>query len=410
MSKKEINSNVIKAIYSICGQGYGQSTGILRRFCNMPRRGENIHKRKDGRWEGRYIKFYDSNGKAKYGSVYAKSYLEVKEILTAEKTVTYAMKKTIGKINTKELCEEWLENSRIRLKASSYARYHSLLYNHVIPCLGDKKVKTLTNTVINEFIKQKSEYGRLDGMGGLSAKTVNDILSMLIQIIQYAEKKHYIVGFAYDFIQPKVQVNELPVLTTAEQNQLIQYVLLHQDIEKLGVLFALYTGVRLGELCALQWRDIDFTSGTLKITKTIQRIKNINKNETTKTIVVIDTPKSQKSIRSIPLSDSFLKLLKRYQGQYHQYDYILSGTSKYIEPRIYQAKFKKYLKQAQIQPINFHALRHTFATRGIEQGFDTKSLSEILGHSTVRFTLERYVHSSHELKKAGMEKLAVSYF
>lgn len=375
----------------------------------MPRRGENIYKRKDGRWEARYIKNYDLNGKAKYSSIYAKSYTEVKELLKQQNTKCETDKKVFCTINMKQLCDEWLESVRITLKPSSYAKYYYTVHCHIIHCIGNIKVKYISNAFIEQFIREKSENGKLDGSGGLSSKTVHDLLSILVQIIKYAEKKNYISDFDYDIVQPKNNTSELPVLSIIEQNKLMQYVLQNLDTYKLGVLFALYTGIRLGELCALTWKDIDFDTGTLRINKTIQRIKNTDSFDTAKTKIIIDTPKSQKSIRNIPIPSFFLNILKSYCSKYHSNNYILSGTKKYIEPRNYQTKFKKYLKEANISDINFHALRHTFATRAIEQGFDVKSLSEILGHSTVRFTLERYVHSAYELKKQSMEKLSLYY-
>lgn len=375
----------------------------------MSRRGENIYKRKDGRWEARYIKNYDLTGKAKYASVYAKSYTEVKERLKMQNSKSESEKKLFCNINMQQLSEEWLDSIKITLKPSSYAKYYHTVHCHIINSIGNIKVKYISNEFIEKFITEKSKNGRLDGSGGLSSKTVHDLLSIIIRIIKYGEKKHYIKNFDYDIIHPKVQLNELSVLSISEQNKLIQYVLQNLDTYKLGILFALYTGIRLGELCALTWKDIDCETGVLKINKTLQRIKNIDSYQKAKTMIIIDSPKSQKSIRNIPIPSFLLNILKYYSTKYDCDNYILSGSNKYIEPRIYQTKFKKYLQEANINIINFHALRHTFATRAIEQGFDIKSLSEILGHSTVRFTLERYVHSAYELKKQSMEKLSLYY-
>ncbi len=166
-------------------------------------------------------------------------------------------------------------------------------------------------------------------------------------------------------------------------------------------------GIRLGEICALKWEDINFQTQTLKINKTIQRIKNLDENAVTKTKIIIDAPKSQKSIRDIPIPSFMLDLLEKNKADKNSY--LLTGTPKYIEPRVYQDMFKKYLKESGINDIKFHALRHTFATRAIEKDFDIKSLSEILGHSSVKFTLERYVHPSDEYKRQNMEKLSVLY-
>jgi len=172
---------------------------------------------------------------------------------------------------------------------------------------------------------------------------------------------------------------------------------------------ALYTGIRLGELCALQWKDVNFSEGILSITKTLQRIKDTDLNSTAKTKMVIDAPKSKKSIREIPLPVYLLCLLKQWEKEQTSTHYVLSGKAKYVDPRVYQDDFKTYLEQAEVQRYNFHALRHTFATNAIERGFDVKNLSEILGHSSVRFTLEKYVRGSMDTKRASMERYAACY-
>ena len=212
-----------------------------------------------------------------------------------------------------------------------------------------------------------------------------------------------------DLIKPKQEQQELIVLTKSEQKELVRYLQQDTDKIKLGVLISLYTGIRLGELCALKWSDIDIPNGTLKIDKTIQRIKNTDKYASSKTKIVIDKPKSQKSIRVVPIPSFLHEKLWNQRNRYWVNAYVLSGTYMYVEPRIYQKHFKRVLKEANIKEVNYHALRHTFATRAIESGIDVKTLSEILGHSNIKFTLERYVHSSEELKKQSIEKLAICY-
>ena len=374
----------------------------------MPRHGENIYKRQDGRWEGRYIQYYELDGKAKYLSIYGKSYREVKNILKTKETSINFQKQTVS--NTVEsLCIEWLDYVKISIKESTYARYHDFIHNHILPILGTVKLEKLNNNHIDGFIREKALHGRLDGKGGLSPKTIYDLRSLLLQIIRYAEKKYSVSNFDYDIVSPKQQQEELPVLSITEQKKLVAYIKKSTDFYTIGILLSLYTGIRLGELCSLQWSDINLESGTVRIVKTIQRIKNTDGQSTYKTKIVIDKPKSQKSIRTIPLPDFLIKILSKYEGKYKYSDYLLSGKSKYIEPRTYQSKFKKCLERAKLENKNFHSLRHTFATRAIENGFDVKSLSEILGHSTVRFTLENYVHTSHELKKSNMNKMQFGY-
>ena len=374
----------------------------------MPRHGENIYKRQDGRWEARYIQHYEINGKAKYLSIYGKTYKEVKALLKT-KEITIDFQKPSSNHTMENLCMEWLSYVKIRIKESTYARYYDLIRNHVIPALSDVKPAQLSNSHIDTFIKEKSLYGRLDGKGGLSSKTVRDLLSLMKQILRYAEKKNYISNFDYDIIAPKQQQRELPIFALSEQEQLVTYAKKNINLCTIGILLSLYTGIRLGELCALQWCDINLDWGTVQITKTIQRIKNVDGNSKFKTKIVIGKPKSQKSIRTIPLPDFFIEYLLQFRDRQNSKYYLLSGQSKYIEPRIFQTRFKKYLKKVGIDNKNFHSLRHTFATRAIESGFDIKTLSEILGHSSVKFTLENYVHTSHELKKTNMNKMQFVY-
>ena len=194
---------------------------------------------------------------------------------------------------------------------------------------------------------------------------------------------------------------ELPVLTEGEQRQLEAFLSGKPNLETLGLFLVLYSGLRIGELCALTWRDIDTEEGLLHVNKTLQRIKNVDGNSPFKTKVIIDMPKSKKSVRTIPIMNSLLIQLKREKAKYLPDAFFLTGkVRKFIEPRVYSEKFKRYLEASRVDDINFHALRHTFATRAEEKEFDIKSLSEVLGHSSVKFTLERYVHSSQVLKKA----------
>ena len=374
------------------------SNEVLR----LSRRGDNIRKRKDGRYEGRYIDRYDEQGKACYKSVYGSSYTEAKNKLLT--SIQFNMSANI--VSTEALCNEYLESIVTRVKQSTYAIYYRQVQEHIIPYFKNINVDRINNDIVNRFINDKSIKGRLDKKGGLSPKTVTDILSLLNQILSFARNKGYFAG-TFNIAKPKSQTKTYNILSFEEQKTLAKYLQINTTPAKLGVLISLYTGIRLGELCALKWSDIDIPNGTLKIDKTIQRIKNTDKYSKTKTRIIIDKPKSQKSIRVIPLPSFLLKELSVNKS--NDSYYILTGNNKYVEPRTYQTIFKKMLKEAGLNDINFHTLRHTFATRAIEQGFDVKALSEILGHSSVKFTLDSYVHPSQELKKLSMEKLACCY-
>lgn len=363
----------------------------------MARRGENIRKRTDGRWEGRYIESYSENGKACYCSIYGASYTEIKEKLRKYKK---SRDKTSGnKIELEELCMEWLAMKKDVIKISTYVKYHNFIENHFIPYFTGIKAMHLTSELIQDFVLHQSS---------LSKKTIHDMLSVLIQIIRYGQSKHYIGYFDFQAISyPKISSQELPVLKDSEVIKLVGYVQTTFDIQKVGVLLSLFMGIRLGELCALQWKDVNFHEETVHISKTMQRLKNLDENADTKTKIVIDAPKSQKSIRDIPIPSFLLELLEEHKRC--EEIYVLTGTANYIEPRTYQRLFSRYLNEAGLSEINFHALRHTFATRAVEQGFDIKSLSEILGHSSVKFTMERYVHPSNAYKKMNLEKMKIFY-
>ena len=362
----------------------------------MARRGKGIYKRRDGRWEGRYLQ------DGKYKSVYGHSYNEVKAKLEActarqaEPIIKPARAKGQGSL-WPAIYEEWLDHKKLCLKQSSFAQYACIMRKHILPYWCRQNIDKLTSGDVNSFIKALSER--------LSAKTVRDILNVFLQVVRFAEKKHGVHIDLEGIAKPKIQQGYLPVLSPDEQRRLSGYLRENPSRINMGVLLLLYTGIRIGELCALQWADIDLTAKMISVTKTIQRIADPDPATKAKTKIIIDTPKSRNSVRLVPIPSFLVGLLSGIQAK--SASYLLTGETKPMEPRLFQTKFKKALQSASVAETNAHALRHTFATRAIEQNIDIKSLSEILGHSAVKFTLERYVHSSAELKRSGMERLAV---
>lgn len=372
----------------------------------MSKKGENIYKRKDGRWEGRYIRYYDNRGKAKYGYVYAKTYGEVKSKLIEVKNSLGSNEKLVEKNNCiySNVLDAWMQSIRINIKESTYARYVHLVETHIRPCLGKYPLMKISTQLIEGYIEQKLTDGRQDRKGGLSTKTVTDILTILKSTFEYAKYNNLPVICNLSKLTIKRKDKEMRVLSVKEQEALLRVLLDDMDIYKFGVILSLYTGIRVGELCALQWEDIDTSSSILKIRKTMQRIQETNKGAAHKTKIVITEPKSKCSIREIPLPSFLVDFADRFKSQAKSY--VLSGDKiKYVEPRTMQNHFKKYVKSAGIDPANYHSLRHTFATRCVELGFEIKTLSEILGHANVNITLNRYVHSSFELKCDNMNKL-----
>lgn len=374
----------------------------------MPRRGENIRKRKDGRWEARYIKGYRADGNAHYGYLYAKTYAEVKAKKQTALSTDPQAAETAGKhLLFNSVVTEWLSCQQHTVKRSTYARYKRVADTHIRPALGRLALPQLSRPLLDGFADKKLTDGRLDGKGGLAPKTVRDILSVLRQILSFAAEQGRLPGMKLK--TPKKSSREIEILTPAEQARLEGYLTSAFDTCRLGVFLCLYTGLRIGEICALRWRDIDFDGGVLRVRHTIQRIDNPDESAKAKTVVIIDAPKSDSSLREIPLSSFLLAQLRHYAMHARPDAYLLTGESAYIEPRSLYNKYKGFLSACGIGDHTFHALRHTFATRSVEQGFDPKSLSEILGHADVAITLKLYVHPSMELKRAYMDRMTASY-
>lgn len=374
----------------------------------MPRKGENIYKRKDGRWEGRYILSYNSEHKAKYAYVYGKTYSEVKKRLTEEKSKDKKVNSPSKNSSTyNDLLDSWLHSISLNTKESTQARYAHLINTHIKPELGMYQLTQLTTEIIEFFIEQQLTDGRLDKRGGLSSKTVTDILTIVKNTIEYAQYKNLSVVCNLSKLTVKKKEKEMRVLSQSEQEALVNVLVADIDRYKFGVLLSLYTGIRIGELCALQWEDFCIPQTTLKVRKTMQRIQDLGNGSVSKTKIIITEPKSQCSVRDIPLPSFIIDVARPFVS--NSKSFLLTGNDRHVEPRTMQNRFKCYVKESGIDNANFHALRHTFATRCVEVGFEIKSLSEVLGHANVNITLNRYVHSSFELKHSNMNKLASQY-
>ena len=373
----------------------------------MSKKGENIYKRKDNRWEARYIKGYRPDGTAKFGYCYGKSYREARAKLEQAKVALLSGKSVVSykrKIRFAFYCDEWLRLNRSRVKQSTYVKYSGAVEKHIKPRLGVCLVRSLSSLLIEEFSHD------LLFEEELSPKTVKDILTILYSIIKYTLKQYPEQIPEIDIIYPKVPKNEIRVLSKEEQTRFVNYLLDDMDECKFGVLLALLTGMRIGEVCALRWSNISLTEKTIQVNATMQRLKNLDEGSLTKTKIVISDPKSDFSARIIPLTEYAVRLCK---SQYKDSPsaYVLTGKKdRFVEPRTMQYRLERYTRECGFEGIHFHTLRHTFATRCVEVDFEIKSLSEILGHSSPRITLERYVHSSMELKRDNMNKLSAIGF
>lgn len=373
----------------------------------MARTGENIYKRKDGRWEARYIVAYDGSGKAKYKYLYARTYAEVKaKLLKAQNGIPLTNEANFSKDKEKYeyWLDEWLRTKRLSVKESTFIRYRNTIENHIKPDLGKYPISKISTSLMEQFVSHKLQNGRKDGNGGLSPKSMSDIMVIIKESFKYAQFFGVMVICSFDRISFKKNAQEMRVLSLLEEQRLLSVLFKDLDRYKLGVFICLYTGIRIGELCALQWKNISLNENAIKIEHTMQRLQSEDLNALQKTRIIVTEPKSYAALRIIPLPKFVIDVIKPFVGTPNAY--VLSGECKtIIEPRTMQNRFKTYLVEGQINDANFHSLRHTFATRCVEAGFDIKTLSEILGHSSVKITLDKYVHSSMQLKRNNMEKL-----
>lgn len=371
----------------------------------MPRRGDNIRKRTDGRWEGRY-RVISEDGRKRYLSVYGKTYGEVKEKISAEmylsgradsavlQPVQISGNPQVCDIDFCVLMEEWLGEVEQNRKYSTYVKYKKLYTCHIQNVFSSDKLSQMTNGYIQTHLAALE----------MSDATRQNVLAVMKQALRYAEKQ-------YGYPMPSLmgctmqkRPHSIEVMDRMEQIRLIQFLNSDMDISKAGIYLCLFTGIRLGEVCSLKWADINQNRGLLHVNRTVQRIES--KEGPTKTVLLESPPKSVFSKRIIPMSDSLLSLLIKFKREGQEY---VLQKNRPMEPRTYQNHFKKYLKQIDAPNYNFHVLRHTFATNCVDSGMDIKSLSEILGHSNVQITLNRYVHPSIDTKRKYLNALSAEY-
>ncbi len=368
----------------------------------MSRRGEGIYKRKDGRWEARYIHHYE-NGKAKYRFLYADTYAKVKAKRTAE-LVSFPAIAVAGKSpkTFKDISDEWLLDIKDKVKESTYTRYERNVRIYLLPLLEKQKLKKLNTDFLKEIPKQLIETGGKEG-SPLSAKTVGDIICVLKSILKFANRKGCIFFDESCIPLPKRSKPQTKILPEEYRIKIEDRLWNSGETVSLGILFTMYTGIRLGELCGLRWGDIDFVTGVVQISRTVERIPDLLSNAKSKTKVIISEPKTESAKRIIPLPQILLEHLEKFCGE--KDSYIVTGNAHHTEPHQLYLRYKTFLKHTGVPEYTFHTLRHTFATRCVEHSFDTKSLSEILGHSNIGTTLSLYVHPTLEQKRNQMERL-----
>ncbi len=371
----------------------------------MARHGENIRHRKDGRWEGRYKVYNEEKGKEVYVSVYGKSYQEAKEKLTMKKILpktetvrTKAMQTAGAELLFGNMAEKWLAVVKQTKKMSTYVKYTQVYKNHIEELFQNVPLSEMTDAAVKEKLFQKR-----GGSNAMSDSLLKSIYCILNQALKFASENYSV---AMPSLKKSVFADKkkpVQALSIKEQIKLFTVLWHDMDIFKLAVFLCLHTGLRLGELCALKWADIDLANRILTVDRTVQRLPVEGHGH--KTILWEGEPKSGCSRRDIPLSEELAGLLIQFQNGK---EYIFGGDRP-LEPRTMQNHFKKILGEAGLPDKNFHMLRHTFATNCVEGNVDVKSLSELLGHSDVRITLNRYVHSSIDAKRKHIGSLCMFY-
>lgn len=300
-------------------------------------------------------------------------------------------------MNFKDISTLWKEEKRKFVKLSTISAYAVILENHLLPAFGNKVI-VITEQEVQQFVLLKLD-------AGLSQKTVKDFLIVLKMIYRYGVKINEFQHCDWDIKYPNAQENKaIEVLNITHHKKLMAFVSDNFTFRNLGILICLQTGMRIGEVCALQWGDIDLQKGVVSISKTIERIYIID-SEVKHTELIISSPKTQNSHRDIPLSKTLLQMLRPLKRIVNDKFFIITNEEKPTEPRTFRNYYKKVLRTLNIPPLKFHGLRHSFATRCIESNCDYKTVSVILGHSDISTTLNLYVHPNNEQKKKCIDKM-----
>ena len=296
----------------------------------------------------------------------------------------------------REIAAAWKEYKRPYVKQSTMAAYVLILENHILPTFGEDN--SLPEQSVQAFVLHKIE-------SGLSTKSVKDILIVLKMVMKFGVKKEWMTYYEWDIKYPPSSENKvLDVLSVTNHRKILNHIQSHFTFMGLGIYISLSTGLRIGEICALKWSDINVTDGILTVNRTIERIYIIE-GEKKHTELVINTPKTKNSCREIPMNKELLGMLKPLKKVVNDDYYILTNDERPTEPRSYRNYYKRLMEKLDIPKLKYHGLRHSFATRCIEVGCDYKTVSVLLGHSNISTTLNLYVHPNMEQKKRCIDKV-----
>ena len=379
----------------------------------MAKNGNNegsVYKDKQGHWRGQ-VRIPTADGTVKRKYFYGKTKKEVtnkvNELLQQLRTNTYIEP---CKMTLYDWLCTWYESYCTDIRMTTKVNYQTYIHRHIKESIGGYKLCDLNTLIIQQFYNEKVKSGKLDGSGGLSAKTMKNLHNMLHKALNQAVYLGMIPKNPSDFaVLPKRKKVEMRYFLPEDQKRLQEVI--KGDKLEMAILLDLYTGMRQGELLGLMWDNVhieDKGQSYVRVTQTLNRIKNPDENSPNKTILTICEPKTRHSIRTIPLLPEIAEKLNHYHEQQTSYLHSIgfppakfvftSTTGTPIEPRDFQRDFKKILVQNGLPIVNVHGIRHTFATRSLESGMSVKTLSKILGHSSVGFTLDVYAHVTERLK------------
>jgi len=295
-----------------------------------------------------------------------------------------------------EVIRLWRTDKKQYVKKSSFSAYTLLIENHLLPVFGNRN--NIEEADVQSFVLQKIE-------SGLSQKTIKDILIVLKMILKFGAKNKWLEYHPWEIQFPTEREKySIEVLNRNDQKKIMNYIQEHFTFRNLGVYICLSAGMRIGEVCALTWEDVDTENGVISVNRTIQRIYVIEDGHR-KTEVILDTPKTKNSMREIPISKDLLRILKPFKKIVNPSFFVLTNDAKPTEPRTYRSYYKNLMRELNMPELKFHGLRHSFATRCIESNCDYKTVSVLLGHSNISTTLNLYVHPNMEQKKKAIEQM-----
>lgn len=304
-------------------------------------------------------------------------------------------------IDFKTIAEEWLKTKKKsgNVKNTTLAAYALSMRKYLCPLFYD--MDSINSESVQNFIDKNLQ-------NGIGLKRIKDIIVVLKMILKYADAKGYKTYKGMLLNYPKdYKTSEIEVFTPKHLRILMDYLVSNINSKNLGILICLNTGMRIGEICGLKWSDLNMKRKLISVNKTIYRIYN-GSHEFKKSEVIVSSPKTKNSFRTIPMTGFLFKYIKMMYPNGLKDNFILSSDVVPIEPRTYRYYFHKLLISLQLPDLKFHSLRHTFATRCVESQCDYKTLSAILGHSKISTTLNLYVHPSHDQKRHCIEKMLKS--